>query len=143
MKKSTKIVLAIGAVGLLAAGYQDVKNRETNGLRQAHQAVAWEKDYSTSVKCEHMADAGETWALCRFWRTAPSVWLKRGETWAAANGPALMVIDWVEQIDTSNPARPYQNLPRLYVDRQTPVYMTKPVLARMDEIRAEIAADRR
>jgi hypothetical protein len=142
MKKSTKIYLAVAAVGLLIAGVQDVMNLETSGLRQAHQAVAWEKDYSSSVECEHMKDGGETWALCRFWRTAPSVWLKRGDTWAAANGPALMVIDWVAQIDTSNAARPYQDLPRLYVDRQQPVYMTDPVRARMDEIRVEIAASR-
>lgn len=142
MKKSTKIYLAVAAAGLLIAGVQDVMNLETSGLRQAHQAVAWEKDYSPIVECEHMKDAGETWALCRFWRTAPSVWLKRGEAWAAANGPALMVIDWVAQIDTSNPARPYQDLPRLYVDRQQPVYMTDQVQARMDEISAEIAASR-
>lgn len=142
MKKSTKIVLAAGAIGILIGGIQDVMSLETNGLRQAHQAVAWEKNYSASVDCEHMKDEGRTWALCRFWRTAPSVWTKQGDGWVAANGPALMVVDWVEQIDTSNDARPYQDLPRLERKQQPTVYMTKAVSARMDEIRAEIAASR-
>lgn len=142
MKKSTKAILGVFAAGLIVAGYQDMMNLETNGLRQAHQAVAIERNYPSDVKCEHMADAGEIWALCRFWRAAPSVWVKRGDAWAAANGAALMVIDGVARIDTSNAARPYQDLPRLYADRKTSVYMTKPVLSRLDEIRAEIAAGR-
>lgn len=138
MKKSTKVVLAAAAVAILVAGVQDVMNRETSGLRQAHQA-AW-PDHTT--ECEHLQDNGETWALCRFWRSAPSVWVKRGDAWAAANGNAQMVIDAVGLIDTSDPARPYQNLPRLYVDRQSPVYMTDAVLARFEEAKASIKADR-
>lgn len=134
MKKSTKIVLAIGAVGLLVAGYQDVKNRETNGLRRAH-LTAWP---DRTASCEHMKDNGETWALCRFWRTAPSAWLKRGDAWAAADGNAQMVISRLESMDTTG-----RELPRLYVDRQTPVYMTKPVMARFESVKAEIRDSRR
>jgi hypothetical protein len=143
MNKSTKIVLGLGAIAIVIGGIQDVMNRETSGLRQAHQAVAWEKNYSSSVECEYMKDEGETWALCRFWRSAPSAWVKRGEGWAAANGPALMVIDWVAQIDTSNDARPYQNLPHLERKQQPAIYMTKAVSARLNVVSAEIASARR
>lgn len=132
MNKSTKIVLGIGAVAILIGGIQDVMNLETSGLRKAHQA-AWPEH---TTECEHMEDKGETWALCRFWRTAPSVWLKRGDAWAAADGNAQMVISALDGDDTSA-------LPRLYVDRQQPARMTEAVLARFEAIKAEIAADRR
>lgn len=132
MKKSTKIILALSAVGALAGGISDIQNMEAKGLRTAHLA-AWP---GRQAECETMQDGGETWALCRFWRSAPSVWLKRGEAWASANGGAQMVIEAVSRID----AGVYKDLPRLYVDRQKPVYMTDAVRERFDEIRAEIEA---
>jgi hypothetical protein len=143
MKNSTKIALGFGAVAIAIGAYKDFTSRETNGLANAHKAVAWEKNYPSDIECEHMKDEGETWALCRFWRAAPSVWAKRGDGWAAANGPALMVIDLAAQIDTSNDARPYQNLPRLERSQQPPIYMTKAVSARLAEISAEITSARR
>lgn len=142
MKKSTKIVLAIGAVGLLVAGYQDAMNRETSGLRQAHQAVGWQaKQASHTVKCEAMKDDGNTWALCRYWRATPTVWLKQGDDWASANGPAIGIVEGVASIDTTDAGRPYQNLPRLFRGKGAPL-MPDSVQARMNEIRAKTIADR-
>lgn len=132
MKISTKIAIGIGAVAIAIGAYNDFAGRETTGLANAHRAAGY------SPSCETLQDAGETWALCAFERSTPSVWLKRGEAWATANGPAQMVIDGLEK---SGPGA-YHNLPRIYVDRQQPVYMTDPVRARMDEISAEIAANR-
>lgn len=132
MKISTKITLGLVAVVVAIGAYKDLAGRETTGLANAHRASGY------SPSCETLQAAGKTWALCAFERSAPSVWLKRGEAWAAANGPAQMVVEGVEKSGQGA----YQNLPRIYVDRQQPVYMTDSVRARMDEIRAEIAASR-
>ena len=142
MKKSTKIVLAIGAVGLLVAGYQDAMNLETSGLRQAHQAVGWQSKQAThTVKCETLEDAGNTWALCQYWRATPTVWLKQGEGWAPANGPALKMAEDVAAIDTTDASRPYQNLPKLSRGSGSP-FMPASVQAKMNEIRSKTIADR-
>lgn len=132
MKKSTKIALAIGGAAIIIGAYKDFTGRETTGLANAHRAAGY------SPSCEILKDAGETWALCAFERSAPSVWLKRGEAWASANGPAQMVIDGLDKSGQGG----RQNLPRIYVDRKTPVYMTASVQQRMDEIRTEIASRR-
>jgi thiaminase len=143
MNKSTKIVLGLGAVAILIGGIQDVMNRETSGLRRAHQAAGWEaKQAEHTVECETLKEGHDTWALCRYWRATPTVWLKQGDDWAAANGPALMMIDMVESIDTTNESRPYQNFARLYRD-SSPHPMTSAVQARMNELRAKTIDDRR
>jgi len=142
LKKSTKIVLALGAVGILIGGIQDVMNWETNGLRRAHQAVGWQtKQASHTVKCETMQKEGNTWALCRYWRATPTVWLKQGDDWSSANGPAIRIVEGVARIDTTDASRPHQNLPRLIRGKGAP-FMPDSVQARMNEIRSETIADR-
>lgn len=142
MKKSTKIVLAVGAIGILIGGIQDVMSLETSGLRQAHQAAGWQtKQAIHTVKCETMQEEGNTWALCRYWRATPTVWLKRGDGWASANGPAIRIVENVATIDTTDATRPYQDLPRLVRGNGSP-FMPDRVSTRMNEIRAETIADR-
>ncbi len=143
MKKSTKIVLAAGAVAVLVGGFQDVMSLETSGLRQAHQAAGWQtKQAGNTVKCETLKEDGNTWALCRHWRATPSAWLKQGDDWASANGPAISIVDVVAAIDSTDASRPYQDLPRLFRGKGAPP-MPDSVRARMDEIRSETIADSR
>jgi hypothetical protein len=55
------------------------------------------------------------------------VWLQRGEAWATGNGVAQGVTQRLEARGNG----PYQNLPRLYVDREKPVTMPAGVLAKL------------
>ncbi|BBV99896.1 hypothetical protein [Pseudomonas monteilii] len=121
MKKSTKIALGFGAVAIAIGAYIDLTGRETADLAKAHRAAGYEPS------CETIQEADETWALCSIGRAAPAVWLRRGETWASANGVAQIVI---QRLEERGPG-PYQSLPRLYVDRERPVIMPDQVRAKL------------
>ncbi len=121
MKRNTKIALGFGAVAIAIGAYKDFTGRETAGLVKAHRAAGYEPS------CETIQETGETWALCSVGRPAPAVWLRRGETWASANGVAQIVI---QRLEERGPG-PYQSLPRLYVDRERPVIMPDQVRARL------------
>lgn len=122
MKKSTKIVFALGVAGIIAGAVLDLSGSQANGLVNAHRAAGHEPD------CTLTTVADETWALCDIGRTAPSAWVQRGEAWATANGVAQGVVRRLEQ---SGPGV-YQDLPRLYVDREKPVYMPSEIRAQLN-----------
>jgi len=113
MEKTTLGLSAIAAVGLAIALAMDLDAGPITSLANAHRAAGFEPS------CEVLEDSGQTWALCSIGRTAPAVWLLRGEAWASGNGVAQIVIKRLEQ---RGPGA-YQRLPRLYVDRDVPVYM--------------------
>ncbi|EMO7933199.1 hypothetical protein ACM7DV_29495 [Pseudomonas aeruginosa] len=121
MKKSTKIVLGLGAAAIAIGAYKDLSGRETNGLANAHKAAGYDP------ACETLQADGETWALCAIGQGAPAVWLQRGEAWATGNGVAQGV---AQRLEANGPG-PYQHLPRLYVDRERPVIMPALVRARL------------
>lgn len=115
MKKPLAL-LALGSALLLTACGDD-----TTGLANAHRAAGYQP------KCETVKHGADLWALCSIGRTAPSVWLLRDQAWATGNGVAQNVVRRLE----SNGPGPYQNLPRLYVDRSQPVYMPDEIRARL------------
>lgn len=115
------VIGSVVALGLAGALLADLLGKETNGLANAHRAAGYDPS------CETLQENGETWALCSIGRGAPAVWLQRGEAWATANGIAQGV---TQRLEARGPGQ-YQELPKLYVDRVTPVVMPKAVLAKL------------
>lgn len=123
MKPLHMFIGAVIAAGLLYALAVDLVDTTsgTKGLENAHRAAGYEP------KCSTLEDAGQTWALCDIGRASPGAWLQRGEAWASGNGVAQGVVNRLQQ---TGPGA-YNNLPRLYVDRDQVVTMPAKVLERL------------
>lgn len=113
--------LAIGAaVALLVAlGINDLRNKDANALDRAHDHAGLQVD------CSIIKIDGSKWGACRYKNGAPaSAWLERDDSWVAANGNALKVIDRLSKA----PAR--EGLPTLVQDLAKPPAMPASVFER-------------
>lgn len=121
MKKSTKVIGALAVVGILAGLVFDLVNKEARGLEILNDRAG------LAVECTVRKHLGESWGVCRYLNGAPaSVWLKRGEVWASANGNALELLERLAKV----PADQLQGLPKVERDLEKPVNMPAEILSK-------------
>lgn len=113
MKKSFYAVLAVAIVGYIGWAFiHDFTRQDARGLEIANDRAG------RQAECETVEQAGATWGVCR---TAgnPNVWQQRPDGWAAANGPAQMLVDRLATLS----AEDLRNTPTVYTDRANPPQM--------------------
>ncbi|MCF4980764.1 hypothetical protein GIW56_22820 [Pseudomonas gessardii] len=104
------------AVLLVGLGIRDLMNKDANALERVSKAAGLEVD------CTIRKESGKRWGVCRYKNDAPaSVWLDRSDTWVAANGNAIKVIDRLQSVTEPN-------LPNVMVDYQSPPTMPASLL---------------
>lgn len=119
MKKSTKVIGALAAAGILAGLAFDLVNKEARGLEILNERAG------LAVDCAVRKHLGDSWGVCRYLNGAPAnVWLKRGDEWVSANGKALQLLDQLDKL----PAEQRQGIPKVTRDLEQPVTMPDEIL---------------
>lgn len=110
--KAKHLIIAVGAVALVALGINDWINKDANALERLNDRVG------LKVDCKVQKVKGQRWGVCRYKNGAPAnAWLDRDGTWTAGNGNAIEAFNRLEHAEDK------QNLPNVQIDYANPPRM--------------------
>ena len=121
MKFFDKVAIVFIAAAIGGTWVSVLTSNEADALDGAHEIAGY------SPKCETLEEAGNTWGLCRIGQSAPAVWVRRGDEWAAGNDVALGVATRFKGRDSGS----HLVFSHLVIDQNHPVTLPPAVLARL------------